>query len=268
MNFIPHPSALSPMRRVHYDNIDSTNSQAHRLVSAGEPVPMLITAATQAAGRGRMGREWQSPVGGIWMSAVWPASHSPETYMAFPIVVGLAVWEAIHETICKFGAFDVSRLKIKWPNDILLDDRKVCGILCETITRGNHVTHLIAGVGINVAFTTQTLHGQLRHEPITLMDAVGAGPDTIEQTINAFDRYFEHLMRTFEHEGFAGSLLRDARQRLAYLGKTKIWQSNGEAHRGTIEGIDATGRLLLDIEGTQIAISTGELAANESTTRT
>lgn len=256
------------MRRVHYDNIDSTNTQAHRLVNAGEPVPMLITATTQSAGRGRNGREWQSPRGGIWMSAVWPVTLSPEKYVPFPIVVGLAVWEAIHETICKFGVFDARRLKIKWPNDILLDDQKVCGILCETITSGGQVSSLIAGVGINVAFTSKTLKGQLRHEPTTLHDQFGADSDWIEPTISAFDRYFVHLMNAFEREGFGGSLLRDARQRLAYIGAIKVWQSGNEQRRGVIEGIDAAGRLLLDVEGTQVAIDTGELSAAEATVRT
>jgi BirA family biotin operon repressor/biotin-[acetyl-CoA-carboxylase] ligase len=255
------------MRRVHYDNIDSTNSQAHRLVREAEPTPMLITATTQSAGRGRNGREWQSPRGGIWMSAVWPVTLAPEKYLPFPIIVGLAVWEAIHETICRFGAIDDRRLKIKWPNDILLDDHKVSGILCETITQDGQVTHLIAGVGINVAFTTKMLKGQLRHAPTTLHDRFGADADWIEPTIAAFDRHLDQCLRTFEREGFAGSLLRDARRRLAYVGATKVWQSGEQHNQGVIEGIDAAGRLLLDIEGTQIAIDSGELTSAKPTAR-
>ena len=221
---------------------------------------MLITATTQTAGRGRNGRDWQSPRGGIWMSAVWPAHIEADRYQPFPLVVGLAVWEAIHEVICKFGAIDERRLQIKWPNDILLDDCKVCGILCETIARGATLTHLVAGVGINVAFAASRLHGQLRHEPTTLLDRFGANADWIEPTIAAFDREFEHLMTTFEREGFGGSLLRDVRKRLAYLGAIKTWQFGDEHRTGVIDGIDVSGRLLLDVEGTQLAIDCGELA--------
>lgn len=250
------------MRRVHYDNIDSTNSQAHRLVTAGEPAPLLVTATTQSAGRGRNGREWQSPRGGIWMSAAWPATLEPERYMAFPIVVGLVVWEAIHEVVHKFGAFDARRLKIKWPNDILLDDCKVCGILCETVASGSRLTHLIAGVGINVAFASTRLKGQLRHAPTTLHDRFHADAGWIEPVIQAFDRHFEHYMKTFEREGFGGSLVGEARRRLAYVGAIKVWQMGEQHHEGTIEGIDAAGRLLLDVEGTQLAIDSGELTSN------
>lgn len=252
------------MRRVHYDNIDSTNTQAHRLVRAGEPAPMLITATTQTAGRGRNGRDWQSPRGGIWMSAVWPVRLEPERYMAFPLVVGLAVWEAINEVVHRFGTFDSRRLKIKWPNDILLDDCKVCGILCETVASGSQLTHLVAGVGINVAFATSRLKGQLRHAPTTLGDRFHADSSWIEPTIDAFDRYFEHLLQTFEHEGFGDSLVRDARKKLAYVGAIKVWQMGEEHHQGTIEGIDAAGRLLLDVEGTQLAIDSGELTSTPS----
>lgn len=249
------------MRRVHYDNTDSTNTQAHRLVNEGERAPMLITAATQSAGRGRNGREWQSPRGGIWMSAVWPVRLEAQRYLAFPLVVGLSVWEAINEVIHRFGTFDSRRLKIKWPNDILLDDCKVCGILCETCATGSQLTHLIAGVGINVAFATSRLKGQLRHAPTTLRDRFHADAHWIEPMIDAFDRHFEHLMQTFEHEGFGNSLVRDARSRLAYVGALKVWQTGNEQHQGTIEGIDAAGRLLLDVEGTQLAIDSGELTS-------
>lgn len=249
------------MRRVHYDNIDSTNSQAHRLVSQGEPVPLLITATTQTAGRGRNGREWQSPRGGLWMSAVWPARLDADHYQPFPLVAGLAAWEAIHETICKFGALDERRLRIKWPNDILLDDCKVCGILCETIARGATLTHLVAGVGINIAFAGTRLRGRLRHPPTTLRDRFGADGDWIEPTVEAFDRHFQHLMTTFEQEGFGGRLLREVRGKLAYVGAVKAWQMGDEHRTGVIDGIDARGRLLLDVEGTQLAIDCGELGA-------
>ncbi len=257
------------MRRVHYDKIDSTNSQAHRLVCAGEHAPLLITATTQTAGRGRNGREWQSPRGGIWMSAVWPIAHSnttlePQAYQPFPLVVGLAAWEAIHETICRFTAFNEHRLKIKWPNDILLDDCKVSGILCETIASGAKLSHLVAGVGINVAFASKRLKGELRHAPTTLRDQFNADAHWIEPTIAAFDRHFEHFMLTFERDGFEDELARDVRKRLAYVGTTRTWQMGKEHHTGVIDGIDASGRLLLDVEGNQLAIDCGELSAAES----
>ena len=65
------------MRRIHYDIIDSTNSEARRLAAADLREPLLVTAAEQSAGRGRQGREWQSPHGGAWMSLAWPARQPP-----------------------------------------------------------------------------------------------------------------------------------------------------------------------------------------------
>lgn len=252
------------MRHFHYDTIDSTNSQATRLVQMGEIAPFLVTATTQSAGRGRNGRTWQSPPGGAWMSAVWPIASAPESYITFPLIVGLSAWHAIFNTIARSHKIESHRLQIKWPNDILLDDRKVCGVLCETIARDSRITHLVAGVGINVAFPADQLEGELRHPPTSLSDHFKVTRNWVDQLIRAFGREFDTYMRYFDHHGFDHSVMQAIQSRLAYIGQVKTWQFGLEKTSGAIEGIDAKGRLVLSIDGQLQTFDCGELCAADS----
>ena len=113
------------MRRIHFEVTESTNTEARRLAAEYPGECLLVTAATQSAGRGRHGRAWESPRGGAWLSVVWPTRQPPLAYAAVSLVAAIAVRRALLEVV------DTHRLQIKWPNDVLIDDRKVVGILCE-----------------------------------------------------------------------------------------------------------------------------------------
>ncbi len=132
-----HPAAVPPTRyavqHFHHDTLDSTNLEARRLWIHSRaspspphvaPRPFAVTAATQTAGLGRTGRSWQSPPGGLWLTVAWPAAQPLPHYQALSLVVGLAAVRTL---------IDLTRLdcQIKWPNDILLADRKLAGILCQ-----------------------------------------------------------------------------------------------------------------------------------------
>lgn len=251
------------MRRLHHPHLDSTNAEAHRLIARGEPCPLLITATTQSAGRGRDGRLWSSPKGGLWMSAVWPITKPPEFYQPFPLVVGLAVHDAVLQTVQMFGAhFPPHRLQLKWPNDLLLDDRKLCGILCETVTSSGALTHLIAGVGINVAFPTSDLQGPFRQVPTTLHDVLGADSNWIDPLTTQFIRALTSRLQQFEQHGFNGDLRNNVNRHLAWVGKTCTW-AIGETHRhGTIVEVDESGHLLLESAGQRLTLSSGEILSD------
>ncbi len=253
------------MRHLHFDKIDSTNSEARRLALAGERSAILLTATTQSAGRGRDGRTWQSPKGGAWMSVLWPIKVSIEQLQQFPLIVGLATWHAIHETSNRFSSLEANRLQIKWPNDILLDDKKVAGILCETVATGSSVTHLIAGVGINVSFHISKLQGPLRHPPTSLQDVLGATSKWIEPLTEAFGRQMEEQLERFDRDGFDRDFYHDIASRIAGVGEQKTWKFGDEKQSGMLVGIDDAGRLKLDIGGSIIAVDYGELVTNDVT---
>lgn len=128
----------------HYNEVQSTNDLAKRLAAEGAPDGLLVISEGQSGGRGRMGRQWSSPQGtGLWFSLVLrPEVHPLET----PKLTVLAA-VAVAKSIRKLTGLDA---KIKWPNDILINNKKVCGILTELNCEMDRVNFVILGIGINV----------------------------------------------------------------------------------------------------------------------
>ena len=127
-----------------YAATDSTMDVAHRLVAAGEPEGHAIFAETQARGRGRLGRTWQSPAGqGVYVSVILRPSLTPASAPLLTLLAAVALVEAIRDTV----GLDA---RIKWPNDVLLGEKKVAGILTELHAELNQVRAAILGIGLNV----------------------------------------------------------------------------------------------------------------------
>ena len=251
------------MQHIHFATLDSTNDEAHRLAVRGTRDPVLITASEQTAGRGRSGRTWQSPRGGAWLSVLWPISRSVEHYAATPLVAGLAVLRAVRRIIEKYQSVHVPLVQIKWPNDVLLDDRKVAGILCETACTMNRISHLIIGVGINVDFHSKALKGSLRHTPTTLRESLKLKLP-VDVVVDAFVTQFEILMNRYDDQGLSPGMLRELKSNLAYVGQTKRWGFADETFDAEIAGLDPAGRLLLRAEGMERAVDYGEINAPEA----
>jgi BirA family biotin operon repressor/biotin-[acetyl-CoA-carboxylase] ligase len=253
------------MRRVHLRQTDSTNAEAERLLRRGEVAPFLVSADVQTAGRGRDGRQWHSPAGGSWMTAAIPLIQPPERYQPFPLVAGLAAHDAICRTAEDFGCpLPADALRIKWPNDLLLAEQKVCGVLCQTAATGSEITHLLAGVGVNVTFDPSGMGVPLRHPPTCLARHVAATEQWIGVLIGAFADALAMRAAQFEAHGFAGgadSLAAEVARRLAWVGKPRAWHTPGQSLQGTLRGIDPTGRLLLDCDSGPVALESGELVS-------
>ncbi len=129
------------IKRIRLDSAGSTNDEAKKLLKAGEIAPFLLTADEQTAGKGTHGRSFHSPRGGLYMSLVLPV-ESVEDSVYFTSLAAVAVCEVLRENE-KIDA------KIKWINDILLDGKKLVGILCESVFSGNGAGHIVIGVGVN-----------------------------------------------------------------------------------------------------------------------
>ena len=127
-----------------HDVLPSTMDLAHARAAEGAPHGTAIAARVQTAGRGRRGRTWHSPAGGLWMSVVCrPSDLGGVEHLS--LRVGLAVAETIERLFP-----DLPRLTVKWPNDLLLGGRKLAGILCEARWEGGTPAWVIAAVGLNV----------------------------------------------------------------------------------------------------------------------
>lgn len=168
------------MKILAFDSLDSTSTHAARLLDAGETAPFAIIAREQNAGRGRSGRQWESPKGGLYFTLVLPSENHPD-----PANPGsLPLWVASQTAAWIQKTFSV-RVTIKWPNDLLFGGRKLAGILCESRMQGKTLGPLIIGIGINLHdapdVTEQesvALEGILRR-PLPL-DAEALGKDLAE----------------------------------------------------------------------------------------
>jgi BirA family transcriptional regulator, biotin operon repressor / biotin---[acetyl-CoA-carboxylase] ligase len=247
-----------------FDSIDSTNLEAGRhwqreevrqeaLASRdqGERWTRVFVAAEQTAGRGRPGKSWTSPAGGLWFSCLWPALVPAYRCQGVPLLVGLAVAEVIRQTV---GL----ECQIKWPNDLLIRDRKLAGILCELDSRPPFAT-LIIGVGINVNFPAGRVSPPLGPPAATLLDELGQPVDNEMLLRETVGRLTESLPE-FEDHGL-GPLVPSINQRLAWLG-TPVTLARSEAAgtvSGTLRGIDEWGRVTIDVGGDSRKFMTGEL---------
>jgi BirA family biotin operon repressor/biotin-[acetyl-CoA-carboxylase] ligase len=254
--------AVFRMRCFHFDTTDSTNLQARGLAAVYPGQPLLVTAAEQSAGRGRQGRRWQSPRGGAWMSVAWPLRRPPAAYGAASLAAAVAVRRALCDVTPELAA----ELRIKWPNDVLVGDRKVAGILCElTPASSGDVSSpgvLIIGVGVNVDFHLTLLAANLRHPATTLAAAAGRAI-AVDAVVDGVANRLAEAMAQFESVGLSEALLNELRANLAYIGTVRTHVVGDGTVTGRVRGIDDFGRLVLETATGAIACDTGELLAEQ-----
>lgn len=217
--------------RLHLRTTDSTNDRAKAL-AAGAPHGLLVTAAEQTAGHGRQGRTWTAPAGeALLMSLVlhrWPE--------LLPLAAAVAVAEAVGETA-----------QIKWPNDVLIADRKVAGILVEARTQEGWV---VLGIGVNVA--VRAFPGELAGRAASL----GRPPADVEPFLAGLLERAERWLAAPADEVLGAWRARDALR-----GRAITWNSG----TGVADGIDGAGRLVVRLaHGQTTALDAGEVHLERS----
>ena len=212
--------------RLHLRATGSTNDRARALAAAGAPHGTLVTAGEQRSGRGRQGRTWSAPAGqALLMSLVVRGAHD-----LLPLRAAVAVADVCGE-----------RAAIKWPNDVLLDGRKVAGILVEARPQEDWA---VVGIGLNVAVDVARLPAELHDRAGTL----GLEPASVEAVLARLLGGLDSVLAADR-----GALLARYRELDALAGQRIAW-SGGE---GVASGIDADGRLLVD--GGRVALDAGEV---------
>lgn len=212
--------------RLHLRTTDSTNERAKAL-AAGAPHGMLITAAEQTAGHGRQGRTWSAPAGeGLLMSLVLRRWHE-----LLPLAAAVAVAETAGEDA-----------RLKWPNDVLVADRKVAGILVEARPQEGWA---VLGIGVNVAV------GAFPSELRDSAGSLGGTPGDVEPFLARLLVQLDRLL-----EASAAEILEAWRARDALRGRSITWNS-GE---GVARGVDEAGRLVVELAGGETtALDAGEV---------
>ncbi|MEM7680559.1 MAG: biotin--[acetyl-CoA-carboxylase] ligase [Planctomycetota bacterium] len=270
------------MRRVHLRETDSTNQRAAQLagqwVAGGRtPGPALVSAEIQTAGRGRTGRAWRSPRGGAYFSIAYPWRGSEADAGRIPLAVGLAVRQAIVKT------FDLEpdRLRVKWPNDLLLDGRKLAGVMCERVMPGvtpdqgaataDPTMHrqssgwspIVVGVGVNVTGPGPDAH-DCRLPPIKLSEALKTEVSPARVVEACGDAVVGGLAE-LEQSGWGTDQAARLTDVLAWVGRAVRVSSAGPVVEGVVACVDPQGRLVIHnlSTGGETACASGELALVE-----
>jgi BirA family biotin operon repressor/biotin-[acetyl-CoA-carboxylase] ligase len=238
---------LAGVRHITYDTLGSTSAEALALARAGERGPFWVTARSQSAGRGRRGSQWVSPPGNLYATLLLPEPSPPPAAPQLSFVAALALLDAVAECAPALGPC----LRLKWPNDLLLGEGKLAGILIE----GENAREFVVAIGIGVNCAS---HPAGTAYPATDLGAAGAVV-TPEQVFAALATNMpRRLERWRRGEGFA-EIRADWLKRAAGLGKPIQVRLPERELSGRFEGLDEAGRLLLAGEGGLIPISAGEV---------
>lgn len=229
---------IADARRLVLEETDSTNAEARRRAGAGEPGPLWILAHRQSAGRGRQGRAWASPPGNLMATLLIRPALPPAAAAQLSFAACLAVADLLQSLA------PGSRVTLKWPNDPLLNGRKVAGVLLESEGIGARLAWLALGIGVNLA----------AHPPADAMRPGGRAPTSLpaeggrllapEAALDRLVPRLAHWVALHAAEGFAP--LRDAwLARAEGLGRPIEARQGATTHMGIYEDVDEQGRLVL-----------------------
>jgi BirA family transcriptional regulator, biotin operon repressor / biotin---[acetyl-CoA-carboxylase] ligase len=227
---------------VHHERIGSTSDEAKRLATEGAPHGTVVHADEQVAGRGRLGRTWFSPAGNLYLSVILRLNVPPERGGELSFLAALAVSDAVNGLLPK-----QVRATLKWPNDVLVQDGKIAGILVEQVGDVR-----ILGMGLNIIEAPRNAP----YKTATLVSAGGIG--SVE---GARDILLERLgfwLDTWTEEGFWP--IRQAWLSRAHPIGTPLRASlGGRTEEGTFAGLDEDGALLLDTDQGRKRIIAGDV---------
>ena len=238
-------------KTVHFAReTDSTNLWIKRLAKEGASEGTLALAEFQSAGRGRLGRSWEVPEGtSVMMSILLRPKFEPQYAPTLTLVMGMAVAKAV-----KNLGFDVS---IKWPNDVVVSHKKICGILTEMGVRDGKIDYAVIGVGINV--NIREFPDEMADKATSLYLESGRKFDRSQipgLVMEAFEEYYEKFAATCDLSGLKEkyeSILANYNQPVRVLAK--------EPYEGVARGITDGGELLVEkTDGTIVAVSAGEVS--------
>jgi BirA family transcriptional regulator, biotin operon repressor / biotin---[acetyl-CoA-carboxylase] ligase len=236
----PEPHMPAGWRVMKFDSLDSTNAALRRIVELEGDVAegLMIWAKTQTAGRGRMGRAWESPEGNVYASILVKTPEDQATAPQIGFVTAVAVADAILD-LPRHNA-PPPPVSHKWPNDVLANGKKVCGILPEMVTDLEEGSWIIVGVGINLI----PVDVERAAYPVGSLAAHNIDT-TPEHVLTVFCRAFTTRLAEWRRDGFA--TLREVwLEKAPDIGAQISVGVQGGAVQGNFAGLDADGALLLD----------------------
>ena len=237
---------------LYFDTIDSTNTKAQELAEKGYPSGTLVVADKQESGKGRRGRSWVSPSGtGIFMTLMIKPDINPNNASMLTLVAALAVAKAITSVTGE-------KALIKWPNDIVINGKKVCGILTEMNAQFDYINHIVVGIGINVH--NESFPEEISQMASSLMIEAGGKRFHRAQIIAENMSYFEQYYDTFLKTQDLSALVREYDELLVNRNKSVRVLDPKEPFDGKAMGITPKGELIVDTWESRKLVSSGEVS--------
>lgn len=240
-------------RRIYYlREVDSTNRFAADLARAGEPHGTLVVSDYQTGGRGRWDRRWESPAGkNVLFSLV--LRPEVETYAILPVTLVFSV--AVAETL---DAITGREAGVKWPNDVFVEGKKICGILSEGVSKGRVAVFVIVGIGVNVNMGTEDFPEEIRARSCSCRSLTGLTwdrADVLARLLSALERGYDEFAR----EGFVKIAPRYM-SRLSILGKTVRFEKSGAESVGRVLDVGTDGSLIVETADGRMALREQEVS--------
>jgi BirA family biotin operon repressor/biotin-[acetyl-CoA-carboxylase] ligase len=234
---------------ISFDSIDSTNEEAKRRIKSGDISDrVLITSKVQTSGKGRYSKGWVSADGNMFATIVIRINNSLNEAALYSFVTAISEGEAIKDFIN-----DDITVQYKWPNDVMLDGKKLSGILLETLKDSNGCNWLIIGTGVNINNQPEDIDKQVTSLMKYSLEAV-----SVESFLAKFIQHFQTQEKLWKNEGFA--FIRSAWLESAYrLGDEITVNLKNKVLKGKFEGISHSGELEVLVDGEKLLICGGEV---------
>jgi len=263
------PSEVRPLLRTkwmgrtihHFHSMDSTNSMAYQLALQGAEEGEIVVAESQKKGRGRLGRKWFSPpLSNLYLSVILHPEIPPQQASLMTLMAAVATAGAIHK-------FSGLQPMIKWPNDILLKNRKVAGLLNEIHSETDRIHFVVLGIGVNLNMDEKMFSKEIRGLATSLKREMGQSVSRkafLQTLLEELEMWYE----TFLKEG-APPVLKAWRDKAQIQGRPVKVISFGEVLSGTAIDVDSDGALILETkEGERKRVVAGDVeykSSNRST---
>ncbi|MFO8051521.1 MAG: biotin--[acetyl-CoA-carboxylase] ligase [Thermoplasmatota archaeon] len=230
-----------------HSSVGSTNRVAKRLVREKVKEGMVVIASEQTEGRGRKDRNWSSPEGGLWFSVVLYPDLPPERGMLVTMICSISVVEAVKEVT----GLD---LVIKWPNDLLIDGKKVCGILTELEAEMDRINSCVVGIGLNV---NNDIEEDLKGIAVSLKEARGERISKVKLLRSILKRMDAHysVLKEGGHD-----MVREMWKKMSGIeGRRVRVIEEKETFSGEVMDIDGSGCLIIDLDGKRRRVVSGDI---------
>jgi BirA family biotin operon repressor/biotin-[acetyl-CoA-carboxylase] ligase len=241
-------------RAYYFDEIDSTQNFALKIASNKNENGTIVISQNQTAGKGRLGRKWISPKGGIWFSIILHPKFNLSNTTLFPITASLALANAVEKTVSK-------KPKLKWPNDIILKNKKIAGMLVDMSLESNSIENLILGVGINFRIDSRKLEKSLKKDPyfygagsLLEKNEEGNSRELVQEFLYELERHLQML-----ENGEIRPIIKEWTKKSFTIGKNvSVITSEGRVSGKAVK-IDDDGALVIQSKGKTNRILVGDV---------